>query len=222
MSSKQYYENYWRQEAPPPLHDPTTDERKRLLLAALRRQDESARPKRTLDAGCGDGQFLAFLAGHGFEVSGVDLSETAIESARRRCPSASLQVGSLEAPLAFPSQTFDAVWCTEILEHLFDVPRALGELNRVLSDRGLLILTTPHHGLLKNLAIALTNFERHFDVTGPHIRFFTRRSLFACLARAGFEPIQWRGIGRFWPLSKSFFVVARKVRQPDECSPTKT
>lgn len=214
VNRKEFYERYWTQDAPPPLDDPTTGERKRLLLWALNRYDTFQMPKRILDAGCGEGEFLVFFADRGFEVYGVDVADRAVELARKRCPGSSVHVGSLEQPLPFPSQFFNAIWCTEVLEHLFDVPKVLAELNRVLGQHGLLIMTTPFHGLIKNLAIAFLRFERHFDVTGPHIRFFTRRSFSACLSRAGFEVLWWGGVGRVWPLYKSFFVISRKVREP--------
>ena len=218
MSCRDFYEKYWSKPNPPPEGDPTTEERKRLLLRALNRKDDFPMPKRILDAGCGAGEFLEFFASLGWEVYGIDVADAAIERARSRCPAATLCTGSLEEKLPFPSQFFDVIWCTEVVEHLFEVPKALAELSRVLKEHGLFILTTPHHGLLKNLAITFLRFERHFDVSGPHIRFFTRRSLTACVAWAGFETLSWRGIGRLWPLYKSSFVVARKVRDPGPLS----
>ena len=66
---------------------------------------------------------------------------------------------------------------------------------------------------MKNLGIVLLSFERHFDVTGPHIRFFSKRSVSTCLSEAGFEPLEWNGVGRVWPLYKSLFMVSRKVTE---------
>jgi SAM-dependent methyltransferase len=43
-----------------------------------------------------------------------------------------------------PSASFDTVVCTQVLEHLPNPPRALGEFRRVLSARGKLILSAPH------------------------------------------------------------------------------
>ena len=73
------------------------------------------------------------------------------------------------------------------------------------------MLTTPYHGLFKNLLIALFAFDGHYNPALSHIRFFSRRSLDASFRRAGFVPIGWRGLGRTWPIWKSVFVVARKV-----------
>jgi 2-polyprenyl-6-hydroxyphenyl methylase/3-demethylubiquinone-9 3-methyltransferase len=213
-NSRDIYEKYWRAPSPPPQGDPTTEMRKFLLTKSLARFSPPNEKKNILGAGCGDGEFIDFFSGMGFGVSGIDVSPTAIEYAQKRNPGASLHAGALEEPLPYSSGDFDVVWCSEDLEHLFDVPKALSELNRVLKEGGLFLLTVPYHGPIKNLVIALRGFEKHYDVTGPHIRFFTRKSLAACLSSAGFEPVWWCGVGRVWPLNKSFFVASRKMSLP--------
>src|ERR671928_107423 len=60
-----------------------------------------------------------------------------------------------------------------------------------------LLGTVPYHGRVQAAAIALMRFEAHFDPLGQHLRFFTRRSLAATLAHAGFEPVWvrvWGGV----------------------------
>lgn len=215
-SKRRFYDAYWSVEGKAiPEDDPTTEDRRRLLASALRQfLILGNRPGKVLDAGCGNGEFSAFIRGLGFEVVGIDIASGAIRRAQKACPDASFYIGSLEDKIPFRDGLFDAIWCTEVLEHLFDVHACLSEFNRVLREGGVLILTTPFHGLLKNLTIIFVGFERHFNPYLSHIRFFTKRSLTACLVRAGFEPVMWRGIGRVWPLYKSFFVVARKVRTP--------
>ena len=216
MNIKEYYEQYWAQGTPPPTGDPTTEQRKELLKKALYRYNvlpvSNGHPKRILDAGCGRGEFLQFFGEWGLEAHGLDVADAAIEVGKARLPTTSFYTGSLEEGTPLPPRLFQAVWCSEVLEHLFDVRKALAELNRVIDDQGLLVLTTPYHGLFKSLAIELLGYERHYDVIGPHIRFFSRQSLAGCLDRSGFQVLSWSGVGRVWPLYKSFFVVARKVR----------
>ncbi len=168
-----------------------------------------------LDAGCGNGEFSLFLVELGYEVTGVDISSAAIAKARMAIPESRFEVASLETGLPFTEGEFAAVWCTEVLEHLFDVHTALTELNRVLMPSGLFVLTTPYHGLIKNLAIALAGFEQHYNPYLSHIRFFTRKSLGVCLTRAGFTAVSWGGVGRRGPLRMSHFVVAHKTSLPE-------
>ena len=89
----------------------------------------------------------------------------------------------------------------------------LKELNRVLKPGGVLILTTPYHGLIKNLLLVLFNFDRHFnDLNGGHIRFFTVRSLTNLLEECRFFVTEINLFGRPLKfLAKSMFVIAEKI-----------
>lgn len=55
-------------------------------------ENRSIQPGRAIDLGCGTGANAIFLAQHGFEVTGVDFSEAAIEKARQRAEAAGVQV----------------------------------------------------------------------------------------------------------------------------------
>lgn len=207
-----FYNDYWRLEGgAPPENGFAMEQRKAKLEKAL----VTLPPKAAvLDAGCGHGTFSSHIHSLGYSVTGFDISEVAIEKARQQISSVRFEVASLDMRLPFGDNEFQAVWFTEVLEHLFDVHFALVELNRVLTLQGKLILTTPYHGLIKNVMISLFGFERHYNPYLSHIRFFTRKSLDLCLRNAGFEVIKWDGVGRKWPLWMAHFVVARKVTAP--------
>ncbi len=215
-TTKNFYERYWLKDGKPiPEDDATSSDRKRLLKLSL----ELFLKKRNgnqkiLDAGCGSGEFVIYMKQLGFDVTGMDLAEGAIQIAKRIGASTHFVVGSAEEGLPFSSGQFDAIWNTEVIEHLFDIHATFSEFNRILRVGGIVILTTPFHGFLKNLAIAMIGFEKHYNPYLSHIRFFTKRTLTESLTRAGFQPVFWRGIGRVWPVYKSLFVVAQKVKSP--------
>ena len=147
----------------------------------------------------------------GYAVQGMDISSNALEMAKRNNPDVSFELLSPDGSIPAPDATFDAVWCTEVIEHILDVHVFLSEIRRVLKPSGILILTTPYHGLLKNLFIVLLKFDRHFNPEYSHIRYFDKKGLSRCLYKAGFSPFKWDGFGRFYPLWRGWFVVARKV-----------
>ena len=95
MSIRDFYEAYWRGAKAPPQGDPTTGERMEHLRDALKSFVSGPVDRiRVLDAGCGDGEFVAFFRDLGFRVSGVDLSEGAIVRARQRCPDVQFRAAS--------------------------------------------------------------------------------------------------------------------------------
>ncbi len=98
-------------------------------------------------------------------------------------------------PLADAS--FDAVWAGETIEHVADTAGWLSQLRRVLRSGGSLLLSTPAHGRLSMLALALSarRFDEHFDPRSDHLRFYTQRTLARLLADFGFERIDVRAAG---------------------------
>lgn len=101
-----------------------------------------------LDAGCGVGWGSALLLEAGAaSVTGLDLSELALESARERTAGrATLVRGDLQAP-PFKDDSFDLVVCFEAIEHVEDPEQALDELRRVLRPDGILLISSPNRGV---------------------------------------------------------------------------
>ena len=93
-----------------------------------------------------------------------------------------------------------------MLEHVYDTQFLLEELALVLNPSGQLLLTVPYHGFLKNMAIVLFRFERHFDVKGAHVRFFTRGSLENLAKEVGLIAQEFVGLGTLPYFWKSMFV----------------
>jgi 2-polyprenyl-6-hydroxyphenyl methylase/3-demethylubiquinone-9 3-methyltransferase len=140
-----------------------------------------------LEVGCGDGFFSSKIAGGGFKITGIDLSSEGIQHAQQRTPAGTFLVHDLTLPLPFPDHCFDAIWCSDVLEHLFSPLFVFQQMARVLKPGGFALLTVPYHGLMKTFAIAAFCFERHYDSEYPHLRFFTVRSLGGLVKKAGLK-----------------------------------
>lgn len=83
-----------------------------------------------LDIGCGQGQLAALLRVCEKDVTGVDISDAAIASARKLCPAARFEQGSV-VDMNLDRQ-FDLVTAFDVLEHLVeaDVDKALANIGR--------------------------------------------------------------------------------------------
>ncbi len=223
MSTRQtrkddYYERYWDNSSlAPPNRDPTTPQR----LALLREYSGEGEGKMALDIGCGLGVFTDALTQRGFRIIGVDISENAVAAARAKWPSCYFDTYTEDGKIPLDNESVDLVWCSEVIEHQFDIYDFLSEVNRVMKCHARLILTTPYHGLIKNLFIVLGKFDKHFDPYTSHIRFFNRKSLAKCLVDAGFTVTKWAAYGRIWPMYRSFFVCAKKTSTPAKKPPVR-
>ena len=175
-----YYEDVWA-DAPDDPRPWAWDWRRGLLWAETRPGD------RALDLGCGAGRFLTVLDAAGAEPIGVDISERALERARRVAPRADIRRLEADGSLPIGHGSIDLVWCSEVIEHVADVGQLLGEVRRVLAPRGRLLVTTPSHGRLRRTVLAATRFDAHFDPLGQHVRFFSSTSLRHALENSGLE-----------------------------------
>jgi SAM-dependent methyltransferase len=182
---REYYEDLW-ERLPEQLEPPDLDLRLAHLRAGVRAGD------RVLDLGCGDGRFTEELARVGAKPIGVDIAQAAVDRARARHPELDFRLAPIDGPLPFDDVSFDAVWASEVIEHVADTARWLSEVRRVLVPRGRLVLTTPSHGRLR---IALNGIEGFSDPLGDHLHLYTRASLQALLAEFGFDEISVRTAG---------------------------
>ena len=170
---------------------------------------------RILDLGCGNGYIASRLAQLGHSVTGIDAASDGIDIAQANYPEVDFRRGSIyESALAgITADSFDCVVSLEVVEHLFH-PKVLFETSyQVIRPGGRLILSTPHHGYLKNLALSVVNgWDRHFGVDwdGGHIKFFSRKTIQLMAVNAGFKNIRMSGVGRFPGLWKSMIMVAEK------------
>jgi len=90
-------------------------------------QDEKVRPCRTIDLGCGAGNYAIYLAGLGFDVTGVDSSPSAIkiagENATKRGVRCRFIVADLLGDLHEVTDMFDFAFDWEFLHHIFPEDR---------------------------------------------------------------------------------------------------
>jgi 2-polyprenyl-6-hydroxyphenyl methylase/3-demethylubiquinone-9 3-methyltransferase len=168
-----------------------------------------------LDIGCGNGSLTAAWARDGWDVTGVDLSESGIALAKASHKNIAFHQMSAGPELLeyFGENCFDAIVSAEVVEHLYAPRDLVRSAFKLLKDGGFLILTTPYHGYLKNLAIAATGkMDRHWTALGDcgHIKFWSWNTIRCLLDEAGFTVPEFRGAGRLPLFWKSMVVRAWK------------
>lgn len=98
-----------------------------------------------LDVGCGNGVISRLLGKYGYQVQGIDVSDKAIETARKLTVMANVRFDVMSAEeLRATKVKYDAIICSEVLEHLHDPSSLLQVLYDSLKDGGRLVVTVPN------------------------------------------------------------------------------
>jgi 2-polyprenyl-3-methyl-5-hydroxy-6-metoxy-1,4-benzoquinol methylase len=110
--------------------------------------------KKALDVGCRDGYWSEKLKAKGYAVTAIDIEP--------HYPGAI--TADANAPLLFPDNEFDLIWCSEVIEHLRDPASTIREFKRILKPAGALVMTTPNHDLwifrlIEALGISMARLE---------------------------------------------------------------
>lgn len=121
---------------------------------------------KVLDVGCNDGVFMELLRDkRQCDVYGVDVSEVALEEAKKRNLNVQLADGET---LPFDDKSFDVVILMEVLSHLHDPDKVLKEIRRVLKKNGVLLGSCPHKNLETYAWEDKRMHRRYFDQSELH------------------------------------------------------
>lgn len=104
-------------------------------------------PEKTnvLEVGCGGGILSEEIARMGFITTGVDPSEPSLNSAINHAIKGNLKINYKKGTgenLPFQNNFFDVVLCCDVLEHVYDLPKVISEISRVLKNGGIFIYDT--------------------------------------------------------------------------------
>lgn len=127
-------------------------------------------------------------------------------------------LNSLDLQLPFKDKIFDLIICTEVLEHLLWPQYLLKECNRLLTDRGKILISVPNISSLSyriawmmgripscaasgNLPIVLgsTAYKKeNGDLVGGHVIDFNLRRTIKLMEFSGFKQVKLKGAGIIW------------------------
>jgi SAM-dependent methyltransferase len=134
-----------------------------------------------LDIGCGDGRFLARLAGR-FTVMGLDLNPAAIQRARAMWGLTDVHVLTLEDfALSQPARRFEVITAFHVLEHVADPDGLIATMATCLRPGGVLVLAVPNPGRW-----ARRWCREQWDEPPHHLTRWTPGALATLLGRHGF------------------------------------
>ena len=172
------------------------------------------RPCKAIDLGCGAGNYAIYLAGRGFEVTGVDFSPTAIriakENADKKGAKCNFFVADVVDKLDEVNQTWDFVYGWGLLHHISPERRQkyLENVSRILNPKG------------KYLSVCFSEKDTGFGGSGKYrktqlgsVLYFSCEDELRELFKAYFQIIDLRTVeisGKFESHISNYVFMKRK------------
>lgn len=126
--------------------------------------------EKILDVGGGDGHFLSYLGIKDATI--LDISESGIQFGMKL--GYNMKEGDVQEKFPFEKESFDVVFCCEVLEHLKDPDITVSEILKVLKTHGTLFVAQPN----------MRSDGVH------HVRRFYKKDIISLLTKHGFA-IDW-------------------------------
>jgi len=175
------------------------------------------RGARVADVGCGGGLLSEALAKAGARVTGIDLGEKVIEIARLHMHESRLETPNLDIDYRVQSsaelaaaepESFDAVCCMELIEHVPDPAALVSDLARMVKPGGMVVMSTLNRTPAAfGAAILGAEYIMRMLPRGTHhyAQFLKPSELGRLMRHAGLEVDDVSGLG-YNPISRKAWV----------------
>lgn len=159
----------------------------RNLIEVIEKVLKNHPSKSVLDIGCGTGTMSFYLSTLGLSITGVDISEKAINTCVKN--KERLYVGKKLSffRINFPSEEikgkFDLIICLEVLEHIKDEANAIKNIKSLLAPRGVVVFSVPSSkSLLYRFGLV-----KKYDQEVGHLRRYSVLDVKNKIQNAGLE-----------------------------------
>jgi ubiquinone/menaquinone biosynthesis C-methylase UbiE len=154
---------------------------------------------RLLDGGCGQGEWTLYFAERGYQVTGLDLSQSTIQKLNARFPDHDFTTGDIRQ-IDFGESSLDAYFSWGVFEHFeAGLGAPLAEARRIIKPEGYLFISVPFQNVrhTRHRQQPLWNWDENFDPQNGYaanLRFYqwrlTQSELMRELEMNGFKTIQ--------------------------------
>ena len=154
--------------------------------------------QRVLELGTGPGTVTRILHSKGCKVTGVEMDAETLATCAPFCErtlQANLEDPQWASPLA--GETFDAIICADVLEHLRDPRPLLLQLPTFLKPGGQVLMSLPNASHLTVVASLLSGrfpYQKNGLLDHTHLKFYGREDLELLLRECGLLWQHWHTV----------------------------
>lgn len=151
--------------------------------------------KKVLDVGCGAGEFVSYAQENGFDPTGIEPSEEAVQAAQAGgLPVSRCNLEEYALYGAGKEELFDAVVMLNVLEHVPHPAGTIEHAKRLLKPSGILCVRVPNDFTwIQQVALDKLGKKEWWVAVPDHINYFNFDSLHHFLGNLGFTVIYSQG-----------------------------
>jgi 2-polyprenyl-3-methyl-5-hydroxy-6-metoxy-1,4-benzoquinol methylase len=138
-----------------------------------------------LDIGCSFGYFLELAEDRGWDSYGIEISEYAAKEAIKKIGVGKVTTGNF-MDLSLAENRFDVITMIDVIEHIYDISGALKKCEKLLRQKGLLIMVTPNTDSFSHKC--LRRYWPHFNE--EHVTYFSSKYVEKILDLNGFKLLK--------------------------------
>lgn len=192
-----YYEKWWQKQWGP-VYEALQEKLTEACMVKCRWLERLFDEKgKLLDIGCGEGTFLEVAQQRGWQVSGIEVTRSALELAGDRVGKDKVFEGFQSA--GFDDNLFDLITLWDVIEHLPYPVDTLSKACQVLRPNGIITIVTPNvKSLIHRIAhcayrLTFGLWKRPLAVIyiPGHLFYFSRSDLINVLHNAGFSKVNF-------------------------------
>jgi 2-polyprenyl-3-methyl-5-hydroxy-6-metoxy-1,4-benzoquinol methylase len=177
------------------------------VMGVFKKRNRPETLPRILDVGCSNGRFIEVAVQNGFDAWGLELSEKAIAAA---APETKKRIyhGDANHIESLGIDKFNIITAFDLIEHLFDPIRFLGNLINIITPDGMIVITTPDASSLFRVIMG-----RNWPMLQPfqHTILLSRKATTTLLQRAKYDPILSGGTKKVFTVDYLF----KQLRGPN-------
>ncbi|HEY4503933.1 MAG TPA: glycosyltransferase [Candidatus Paceibacterota bacterium] len=163
-------------------------------------------PKRLLDIGAATGYFMNIARSAGYEVTGIEISPTAVVKAKEK--GLNVFSGTIES-FDSKDKKFNVITLLDVLEHVENPYHLISVCRKMLDKNGLIVINTPDS---RSLYARLLGKRWHLIVPPEHLYYFNRQVLTNLLDKEGFDIITSTTIGKSFTVEYIFLTLGKWLK----------
>ena len=171
-----------------------------VFVSYLRRIEDMVKGQNVFDVGAATGYFLDVARDHGWQTSGIEISDYAGTVAKEK--GHDVVVGSFDD--VDVAGMYDVVTMWDVIEHVKDPRAVIEKVASILKKGGVLAINTPN---VSSMYARLMRKAWHMYIPPEHLFYFSPKTIRKLLEESGFSVLEIKTIGKKFSLAYIFGIL---------------